>query len=92
MNVTVTQDGWFSSLPVATSDFVMRKFMKAQTSRTRPVNVRVSGRGIMRAHFDARPTTATLADADKLAQGLAHVFRHVPPWVGVDPNKRSKRA
>jgi len=83
MNITINpESGWFASLPKATQDFVMRKISRAQTDPKRPVNLRVTGKGVMRARFTEPRSQARLDMADDLGNKLAHDMRHVTPWTG----------
>jgi hypothetical protein len=88
MNVTINpESGWFASLPKATQDFVMRKLLKAQTDPKRPINLRVTGAGVMREHFTHTPSQARLGMADDLGRKMAREMRHVTPWRGASEGR-----
>lgn len=88
MNVTINpESGWFASLPSPTKDFVMRKLVKAQTDPKRPISLRVTGTGVMRARFTEPRSQARLGMADELGDRLARGISFVTPWRGASEGR-----
>jgi hypothetical protein len=82
------ESGWFGSLPAATQDFVMRKVTKAQVDRRYPIELHVTGTGVMRHSLPGSVADPKRLDAwPVLGAKLAHSMRLVPPWRGASEGR-----
>ena len=82
------ESGWFAAQPKATQDYVMRMLSKAQVDRRRPVELHVTGTGVLRhALPGSQSDPKRLDQADVLGAKLAHFFRLVPPWRGASEGR-----
>lgn len=82
------ESGWFAAQPKATQDYIMRMLSKAQVDRRRPVELQVTGAGVLRYTLPGSESHAKrLEQADVLGAKLAHFFRLVPPWRGASEGR-----
>lgn len=89
MRVTINpESGWYADLPKATQDYVMRHLVRAQLDRRRPVELHVTGTGLLRHTLPGSQSDPKRLDrAGVLGDSLAHFFRHVPPWRGASEGR-----
>ena len=82
------ESGWFASLPSPTKNFVMGKLTKAQADKRFPIELQVTGCGVMRCTFPGSVADPKRLDAaDQLGTRLAQTLRKAPPWTGASERR-----